>query len=154
MVICVIGYLAAWFGILLVDIFTKAYARVFLLEVGTIPLWKDVFHFTYVENYGAAFGIFQNGRIFFIILTVVVLFLGAFAVWKHGSESRLFNLAVVFASAGAVGNLIDRIFRGFVVDFLDFRLIDFPVFNVADIFICIGAVMLAVYIIFFEGRGK
>ncbi len=147
-------YILMMITILAVDIVTKIFAAKNLLQVGTVPLWKDVFHLTYVENRGAAFGVFQNGRIFFIAVTVLVIALAIFAVYKYYKNSKLPKTAITFIISGATGNLLDRVFRGFVVDFLDFRLINFPVFNVADIFVVIGAALFAIFIIFFDEAPK
>lgn len=147
-------YILILIAILAVDILTKIFAVKSLLPIKTVPLWKDVFHLTYVENRGAAFGVFQNGRVFFIVVTVLVIAFGIFALYKYYKNSKLPKIAITFIIAGATGNLIDRIFRGFVVDFLDFRLINFPVFNVADIFVVIGAVLFAIFIIFFDEAPK
>ncbi len=130
---------------LVIDILTKLWTKAELTKVRTIPIWEQVFHFTYVENRGIAFGMFGGGRIFFILFTVIVL--GLLLWFYRRSESKSFWLrcGTSLVLSGALGNLIDRIFRGYVVDFLDFRLIDFPVFNVADIAVCVGAVMLVIH---------
>lgn len=138
--------------VLILDILTKVWAKVKLTAVVTIPVWEKVFHLTYVENRGIAFGMFDGGRIFFILSTVIVL--GLLLWFYHSAEKKngwlRFGTALVLS--GALGNLIDRVFRGYVVDFLDFRLIDFPVFNVADIAVCVGAVMLVIY--YFQSEEK
>ncbi len=139
------GYLILSLLVLAADITTKLLAKGFLEEMGTIPLWQNVFHFTYVENRGIAFGMFGGGRFFFILLTLFVL-AGLWYLYKKSPEKTLWlswGMSLVFG--GALGNLLDRIVRGYVVDFLDFRLIDFPVFNVADIAVCIGAVLLVIH---------
>ncbi len=141
-------------AILAIDIASKLLAVEWLKPISSVPLWENVFHLTYVENRGAAFGIFQGSTVFLIVFTIVVLALIAYAIKKYGKESKLLSLSLVFVAGGAVGNLIDRILRGFVVDFFDFCLINFPVFNVADIFVCIGAAMLVVFVIFFDGKEK
>ena len=143
-------YFITLIAVLAVDILTKLFAVNTLTMVDTIPLWDGVFHLTYVENRGAAFGIFQNGRGVFIIVTILIIGVGAIMLRRYKRDSKLLNIAAVFVTAGAIGNLIDRIRYGFVVDFLDFRLINFPVFNVADIFICIGAILICIYVIFFD----
>ncbi len=139
------GYILLSAGMLVVDILTKILAKIKLEPRHTIPLWDDVFHLTYVENRGIAFGMFGGGRIVFIILTILVL--GGLLWFFRKSEVKTFWLrfGTGLVVSGAIGNLIDRIFRGYVVDFLDFRLIDFPVFNVADIAVCVGAVMLVIH---------
>lgn len=132
------------------DILSKLWAVNVLEETQSIPLWQGVFHLTYVENTGAAFGAFRGGRIFFIIVTLLILAVIVCLIPKYKGRSRLLDTGMTAVAAGAVGNLLDRIFRGFVVDFFDFCLIDFPVFNIADIFVCVGALLIAVYVIFFD----
>ncbi len=149
MLFFVIGFL-----IVACDVVTKILALNMLKPIDTLPLWEGVFHLTYVENRGAAFGIFQDGRWFFIILTVLALIGVFYLMRRYGGKSKIFDTAITFLVAGAVGNLADRIFRGFVVDFLDFRLIDFPVFNVADIFVCIGAGLLVLWIMVFDENNR
>lgn len=147
-------YLACLLGIILFDFSTKYLARTRLCQMDTIPLWKDVFHLTYVENRGAAFGFFQGKTLFLVIITFTVLTTAFFVVHKLKPKSKLLKLGICFVAAGAIGNLIDRISLGYVVDFFDFRLINFPVFNVADIFVCIGTALIAVFVIFVEDRQK
>jgi len=109
---------------------------------------KGFFYLTYVENRGAAFGILQNFRWFFIILTVIAL---AVMVWYFiKNQNKMLRLSLSFIMAGAVGNFIDRLFRGFVVDFFDFYPFgyNFPVFNVADICVNIGVFFLLIYVLF------
>ena len=108
-------------------------------------------HYLYPENRGIAFGMFQGSVLFFAIVSV--LFLGVLLyAWIRIPKERfylpLLTIATVLA-AGALGNFIDRFFRGYVIDFIYFSLIDFPVFNVADIYITVGAVLLVIFVIFF-----
>lgn len=138
--------------VVLADFLAKRGAIAHLMPINTIPLWDGVFHLTYVENRGAAFGIMQNQRWFFIVLTVAVLAVVLFVCFRYKEKHPLLCTALSLLTGGAVGNMIDRIVYGYVVDFFDFRLIDFPVFNIADIFIVIGAGLLAIYFIFFDGN--
>lgn len=147
-------YLILWAAIVAVDFFTKRRAQEVLSALDTVPLIKNVFHLTYVENRGAAFGVLANQRWIFIVLTVVILALLIGAAIKIKDKPRWLSMGICFVCAGAVGNLIDRVRLGFVVDFFDFRLINFPVFNVADIFVCVGAAVLAVMFIIKEDKGK
>lgn len=147
-------YFALGVVILILDLLTKIWAQTRLREIGTIPLIEDVFHLTYVENRGAAFGILQNQRIFFILIALAFAAVVVFVILKYKKRPAVLDLGLSFMSAGALGNMIDRIWRGFVVDMFDFRLINFPVFNVADIFVCIGAGLLAIFFIFFDGKEK
>jgi signal peptidase II len=116
----------------------------------TIPVIENVFHFTYVENRGAAFSLFAqfDSRWFFVTLAVVITVAILFVLRKGMMQTALGRWSLVLIAAGAIGNAIDRVIHGFVVDFFDFRLIHFAVFNVADIFICIGAALFAIYVLF------
>ncbi len=142
-------------AIFIADLLTKMLAKTHLQEVGSIPLIENVFHLTYVENRGAAFGMLQGQRTFFVLIALVfVVAVVVFAV-KYKNKTPLVNLGVSFMTAGALGNAFDRICQGFVVDFFDFTLIDFPVFNVADVFVCVGAGLLAIFFVFYdEGKSK
>lgn len=110
----------------------------------TLPLWSGVFHFTYVTNTGAAFSLFSQGGGWLRWLSLIVS-LGLIALAWFGPLLRTFEqLGYGFILGGALGNGIDRFVAGYVVDFLDFRLIRFPVFNLADVFINIGIVCLLI----------
>lgn len=132
-----IGFLA-----IILDQLVKIYV-VSNMKLGeSIPVVQDIFHLTYVLNPGAAFGILENQRWFFIAICVAIL-LGVAIFYKSiRRECAMFRYGLGLLLGGAVGNLIDRIQNGLVVDFLDFRI--WPVFNIADIAICVGAVMLVV----------
>jgi len=134
-------------AVFLADQYTKALAVSNLLE-GTVPVIKDVLHLTYVENTGVAFGMFSEGNTVFAVVTIAALLaiLLYFAVKKP--EGILEKIGGAFIIGGAAGNLADRLLRGFVVDFIDFRIINYPVFNVADCFIVAGAIIFCAYIIF------
>ena len=119
-------------------------------ELGQQRILLDkILSFVYVQNKGAAFGIMQGGRIFFIAVTAVVFIAAAIYLWKNKPQNILEKLAFSFIGGGALGNLIDRIYLGYVRDFISADFIDFPVFNVADCFVCVGAALYLVYIIFF-----
>ena len=142
-------------GIVLItvlDQFAKYLAVGGLSGVSTIPLIKNIFHLTYCENSGAGFGVFANHTNLLSIASILVVAFVLVYVFVKRPKDKLLNLSLMFMIGGAVGNLIDRIRLGYVVDFLDFCLIDFPIFNVADCFITVGAVILAVYIIFFSEK--
>ena len=137
-------------GILLLDQIVK-YAVRAGMELGeTIPVIKNVFHLPYVQNLGAAFNMFDGMQGF---LTMVPLIALVFAVWymeKHLAEHVTQLFALILIISGGLGNLIDRIWLGFVTDMFDCRFIDFQVFNIADIAICVGCFFLVVFIFFFD----
>lgn len=128
----------------------KYWAFTSLQAQRTIPLVENVFHLTYIENRGAAFSMFAqfDSRWIFVTLAVVISVVIGVALYKGWMQNALGRWSLVMVAAGAIGNAIDRVIRGFVVDLFDFRLIHFPVFNVADIFICVGAVLFIIYFLF------
>lgn len=135
-----------------VDQLTKFWAYSSLRLTSTIPLIEGVLHFTYHENTGAAFSIMSGKTYLLAVVTGAVILAGIYCMVTRRIEGRLLNASVALIIAGGTGNLIDRAFRGFVVDFIDFRLINFPVFNFADICVVAGTGILMVYFLFIEGR--
>ncbi|WP_028986911.1 signal peptidase II [Thermicanus aegyptius] len=120
----------------------------------TIPLWPGVFHITSHRNAGAAFGILQNQRGLFLLITVVVV-VGIVAVlWRLKGKNPLLSVALSLVLGGALGNFLDRLVAGEVVDFLDFRLIHYPIFNLADSSIVIGVGLILFDSLFSGGRRK
>ena len=110
----------------------------------TIPLWLGVFHFTYVINTGAAFSFFEGGAKWLRWLSLAVS-LGLMALAWWGEKMKVTEqLGYGFILAGALGNGLDRFLFGYVVDFFDLRLINFPVFNLADVFINVGILFLLI----------
>lgn len=137
-------WIVALIGLIL-DQVTKYWVVQSFAEVGdTLPLWSGVFHFTYVINTGAAFSLFRGGVGWLRWLSLIVSLALMAVAWFGSRFSRLEQLAYGFILAGALGNGIDRFLFGYVVDFLDFRLINFPVFNLADVFINIGIICLLI----------
>lgn len=137
---------------LAIDQLTKYWASSSLAGK-SVPVIQDVFHLTYLENTGAAFGMGQNNNWFFILMSFVILAVIIVLLLKYKPKEPIARISAGLIISGAVGNLIDRLVRGFVVDFLDFRLISFPVFNFADCCIVIGAVLFMVYIFFIYQEG-
>lgn len=134
-----------------VDQWTKWLAISILKPLGEYPLWKNVFVLQYLENRGAAFGMLQNQQIFLVIITSIIL-IGLIIFYikiPNGKKYRYLRVLSIMLAAGAVGNMIDRIFRGYVVDFLYFKLIDFPIFNVADCYVVVAAIAAALLIGFY-----
>lgn len=123
-----------------------------LMQIGTVPLINNVFHLTYCENPGAGFGIFADYTWALSVLTFVIVIAAIAYVVKKRPKNAMLMTALTFMVGGAVGNLIDRVRLGYVIDFFDFRLIHFPIFNVADCFVTVGAVIFAVYVIFFSEK--
>lgn len=132
------------------DQFTKLLALRQLKGNEPFVLWKGVFELHYLENRGAAFGILQNQQIFFVCITIIMAVVIVAGFWRTPRDKKFLpmKITLVFLFAGAIGNFIDRMVRGFVVDFFYFSLIDFPIFNVADIYVTVSFAVLAVLILF------
>lgn len=147
-------YLAALIGAAILTILDQATKYIVLMKLkGNEPvvIWEGVFQLEYLENRGAAFGLFQNQRIFFlasvaVISIIVVIFYLRVPMNRRYLPLRLCAVCII---AGAWGNCIDRIRLNYVVDFLYFKLIDFPIFNVADIYVTVSTFMLAILICFY-----
>lgn len=134
-------------GILL-DQLTKLLVSGGMALGDTIPIIKDVLHITYVRNTGAAFGMLADRRwVFLVISTVTILALAVFLI-RTTSRDPLLIVSVSMVLSGGIGNMIDRLALGYVVDFIDFRLINFAVFNGADSFVCVGAALLFLAVLF------
>lgn len=132
-------------GIVL-DRITKIYAVKHFISN---PHSGSLINLTYLENRGAAFGILQDKRILFVILTIaIVLYLLYYFITNLKSNPLVLNIAFSLIISGALGNFYDRLFQGYVVDFIEFAFVDFPVFNIADIFVTVGSGLLIIYILF------
>jgi len=142
-------YLGGLLVLVGLDQWTKYLAILHLKGQDNVILWPDVFELEYRENTGAAFSIMEGQSWFLIGFTSLALLLVAVFLFRSKlARSNWVRISGVLILAGGIGNLIDRIFRGFVVDFLYFSLIDFPVFNVADCCVVIGAITLMIYMLF------
>lgn len=142
--------------IILADQVTKYLSVVYLMDKRPVVLIENLLELHFVKNYGAAFGILQNQRFFFITITSLVLIgMSIYMIKNKNKLTRVVQLAMGFLLGGALGNLIDRIRLGYVVDFIkvDLRIYDFPVFNIADIFIVIGTGLL-IFVILFDKYEK
>ena len=138
---------------IVIDQLSKYMATRFLLPVGDVALWKDVFHLHYAMNTGAAFGIMPGQRWFFYAFTVIGVGVMLFLFIRNRKKTGfLFTLASALIVGGAIGNLIDRVRLGYVVDFFYFKLINFAIFNVADTCVVIGTILLAIYLVFLYDR--
>ena len=133
-----------------VDQITKHIALTKLKPIGNTTFIKGFMDFTFVENRGAAFGIL-NGKIWLLlILAAIICAVIIYSMLKmpKTKKYRLLKAALTLILAGAVGNVIDRVIRGYVVDFFEFTFISFPVFNMADIYVVVGAIAMALIMIF------
>lgn len=136
--------------IVILDQFTKYLTVCHLAPGHTAPFWDGVFHFTYVQNTGMAFSLLEGGRWFFLVMTLVIFVLFAVALKREWITHPTGLWALAAIVGGAVGNLIDRIRLGYVVDMIEVEFLSFPVFNVADCFVVCGAILLVIYAFFFD----
>ncbi|MFA9423552.1 MAG: signal peptidase II [Sedimentibacter sp.] len=133
------------------DQLTKIWAANTLKNGESIKLIGNFLRFTYAENKGAAFSILQNQLWFFIIISIVMLGVLAYIYFKTKNITNISRLSIAMIAGGAVGNLIDRVRLGYVVDFIDVRFgrfYDFPIFNIADSFVVCGTILMILIILF------
>ena len=147
-------YIFIVIGFLAIDQASKFWARNSLANIGSIPIIENFLHLTYVENRGAAFGMLHGKIILFLIATIIaILLLIKYAYsQKQNKHSKYLNIIVAFIIAGAMGNLIDRAFLGFVTDMIDFRGIWVFVFNIADCYVVCGTLALMYYMFKFDSQ--
>lgn len=137
-------------GLIFADQFTKFLSVKYLKDSEGIAIIKGVLEFTYVQNIGAAWGMLGGKQTFFIILTSIMLLVMFYVIIKTPLRRKYnsFRITMICLAAGAAGNLIDRIKQGYVDDFIYFKIIDFPVFNVADICVCVSMAVLIILLLF------
>ncbi|MTI67613.1 MAG: signal peptidase II [Firmicutes bacterium] len=137
--------------VIIVDQLTKYLAVKHLYRQASVSVIGEFLSFNFVKNYGAAFGILQNQKMFFIIITIVIL-IGIILFMKNSNNSKLMDYSLLLIIGGAIGNLIDRIKVGYVIDFIDVKfgkLYDYPVFNMADSFIVVATITI-IYLVIFD----
>lgn len=138
--------------LIVIDQMTKLMAIHELMNQQPFVILDGIFELHYLENRGAAFGILQGKKVFFIIFTILVLAFIAYIYLKRIPDEKKFRLLdgiCILFFAGALGNFIDRVFRNYVVDFFYFKLIDFPIFNVADIYVTVAAFAMIILGLFY-----
>jgi len=139
--------------VLFLDQLSKHLAAKNLILNRSVPIIKGIFHLTLIHNRGAAFGILKNQAPLFIFISLFAIILIYFNLKKsRNKENIVFNISLALILGGALGNLIDRLFLGYVIDFLDFRI--WPVFIVADSAITIGAILLGWSMLVQKEKGK
>lgn len=129
------------------DQLTKYLASTFLTKVPTVPLIEGVLHLTYVENTGAAFGMLKDAPWVFNTFSIIAIVGMSLYLYLGHASNKLYEISLALIISGGIGNMIDRLLIGFVVDFIDFRLIRFAVFNGADSFVCVGAGIMVLALI-------
>ena len=125
-----------------VDLLSKYLVTLFLKPIGDFPIIPEVFHLTYHENPGAAWGMLQDARWVFMTISTVAIIGMLLYLYTGWVTSKLSEAAFLLIISGGIGNMVDRISLGYVVDFLHAKFIDFPVFNVADSCVTVGAFIL------------
>lgn len=133
---------------ILADIYTK-YLAVTVFSINEIEVIKNILYFTYVENRGAAFGILQNQKWLLVIFTLIIMICIVIYMIIKKPDNKILITSLSMILSGGIGNLIDRINLSYVIDFIDVRIINYPVFNIADCLVVCGSVLLCVYILFF-----
>ena len=136
--------------LIVADQYTKAMAVVTLKDKPAIPIIPGILELNYLENRGAAFGMMQNQKIFFIFVAVVIIGCIIYMLVKAPAQRKytILHILLVFIAAGAIGNMIDRLSLNYVVDFIYVKAINFPIFNVADIYVTVSTILLAIMLIF------
>jgi len=138
-------------GVLIgLDQVSKYFAVLYLKDKQSIIIWDRVFELCYLENRGAAFGIMQNQKLFFLIVASIMILVVLYFLIRIPSDRKylLLRICMMLIGAGAVGNMIDRLTTEYVVDFFYFVLINFPIFNVADIYVTVSCAILIISILF------
>ena len=133
-----------------IDQWLKLLAKEFLKPGETTPLIQDVLHLTYLENRGAAFGMMQNKKWLLVWATAAVLLILILAVMAGKIKGTFPLFSVCTIIGGGIGNLIDRVYRGYVIDYIHVKIVNFAIFNFADICVTVGTAMLIFYLLFHE----
>ncbi|MCR5254379.1 MAG: signal peptidase II [Acetatifactor sp.] len=132
------------------DQLSKYFAIVRLKDNAPFVIWENVFEFNYLENRGSAFGMLQNQKVFILFVGAIFMAVILFFLFRLPETKKFVSIHVLlsFIVAGGIGNMIDRVRFDYVVDFLYFKLIDYPIFNVADCYIVVATIVLFVLFIF------
>ncbi len=152
----IIVFLLIIFGVISIDQLLKFWAVEELKSVGSMDFLKigefKIMDLTYAENTGAAFSSFQGSKVFLIVLPIALVIFLLVYLYKDSEKNPIFSYSIAAVIGGGIGNLIDRIRLGYVVDYLDLQLFDFAIFNFADIFVVLGSIMILIYVIFIEKK--
>ncbi|WP_440448217.1 signal peptidase II [Ruminococcus sp.] len=148
-------YIAVAIGVALaaIDQVIKFFVNTNLKEVGSVSVIDNLLSFTYVENNGVAFGSFAGNRWIFVVLTTALIAAILIYMFKKKPKSKLFYASVALGIGGGIGNLRDRIFYGYGIDYISLSFFP-PVCNFADYCITVGTVLLMIYVLFFTSTGK
>lgn len=137
--------------LVLFDQYTKNLAVIHLKDKPAFNIISGVLELNYLENKGAAFGMLQNQKIFFVFVAVIILAVICYVILKMPEKRKytILHVMLVLIASGAVGNMIDRLRLNYVVDFISFVLIHFPIFNVADIYVTVATAILVALLLFY-----
>lgn len=146
----IIGFFIGVLAAIGLDQWTKYLAVAKLKGQDARVIWDGVFELYYLENRGAAFGMMQGKQLFFFLVTAAVLITALYMLWRMPVKRRYLPLLIglCLIVSGAIGNMIDRVSLGYVVDFFYFKLINFPIFNVADCYVTVATALVAALIVF------
>lgn len=144
-------FVALIIGILIavLDQIIKYFVSLYLQPIGSVSVIDNLFSLTYVENNGVAFGMFSDMRWLFVVLTGVIIAIIVAYMFKKRPKEKIFYISTALIIGGGIGNLIDRIFYGYVIDYLSLSFFP-PVCNFADYCITVGTVILMIYLLFFS----
>ena len=133
------------------DQFTKHLAVVHLQDKPAYKIINGVLELNFLKNSGAAFGMLQNQKVFFVLVAILILFIIAYVLFRLPDDKKydILHILLVFIASGAAGNMIDRIKNDYVVDFIYFVLINFPIFNVADIYVTVATFVFVFLFLFY-----
>ncbi len=133
------------------DQFTKYLAVEHLQDKPAIKIIDGVLELNFLKNRGAAFGLLQNQKVFFVLIAVIILFIIGYVLFRMPDNKKynIMHILLVMIASGAAGNMIDRISHDYVVDFIYFVLINFPIFNVADIYVTVSTVLFILLFLFY-----
>ncbi|SEF47206.1 signal peptidase II [Butyrivibrio sp. Su6] len=137
--------------LVLLDQFTKYLAVIHLEDKPAIKIIDGVLELNFLKNSGAAFGLLQNQKVFFILVAVMILCIIAYVLFRMPDDKKynIMHILLVMIASGAAGNMIDRVRNDYVVDFIYFVIINFPIFNVADIYVTVSTFLFVILFLFY-----
>jgi signal peptidase II len=150
------AFMILWISIILASVLLDQATKIWAIEclglyerIEAIPFFINFYH---IKNPGAAWGMFSDSRWVFLVISSAAIIGLPFLLYKYRNVHGMFGWSLSLIIGGAAGNMVDRLFapNGYVTDFIEFAFMDFPIFNVADICVCIGAFVLFIYLAFFD----
>ena len=133
------------------DQFTKYLACEYLQDKPAFKIIDGILELNFLKNSGAAFGMLQNQKVFFILVAVLILLIIAYVLFRMPDDKKynIMHILLVLIASGAAGNMIDRVRQDYVVDFIYFVIINFPIFNVADIYVTVSTFLFVILFMFY-----